>query len=424
MKKFTTQGKSYDIRQVDLGVKPQNVSEKMKYLYSLTTVDGGDGYLGHPDSVLLKNGAILTAYPAGHGKGAVLMSESTDGGNSYFKKDNLPKSFEDSRETPTIYRLNFKNGSTKLVLFSACPKWGAEKTTGGFNVSFSNNEGENWSEFKLFYPKDEKNGVVPIVAMSSLVRLKENGEFVDKWMGLFHDKKFHNYKTILSFDEDENAVFSVPEMYFSAFRKAEKKTQMCEVLLIRNDNGKGDKLMIITRSNSKKCNSLISVSTDEGKTWSQPKEAPSAINGERHKAVYANDGRLFITFRSIERDKEKLSKYKEKNRKYNWYSEGWIAWVGTFEDLENGRQGQYRIKIAHTYLSYQSKPEVTANGDTAYCGNVVLPDGTIVTCSYGIFDVTEKDSGTYKTDKGRMKRKTYIASKRIRLADTDELAKA
>ena len=73
------------------------------------------------------------------------------------------------------------------------------------------------------------------------------------------------------------------------------------------------------------------------------------------------------------------------NKKRNWYSEGWIAWVGTYEDLKNGTEGQYRIKMAHTYLDGQKAPATTANGDTGYCGNVVLDDGTIVTSSYGCF---------------------------------------
>ena len=32
---------------------------------------------------------------------------------------------------------------------------------------------------------------------------------------------------------------------------------------------------------------------------------PASLNGERHKAEYLPDGRLFITFRSIERDLRK-----------------------------------------------------------------------------------------------------------------------
>ena len=104
-----------------------------------------------------------------------------------------------------------------------------------------------------------------------------------------------------------------------------------------------------------------------------------------------------------------------------WYSEGWVAWVGTYDDLKNGTEGQYRIKIAHTYLDHQNKPSIVANADTGYCGNVVLKDGTIVTSSYGIFSPEEKQSGKYNTDKGRQKRKTFIISKRIKLSDVEKL---
>lgn len=239
-------------------------------------------------------------------------------------------------------------------------------------------------------------------------------------MGLFHNRKFINYKTILTFDDAGKMHWSKPEPYFSAYRGMEKHSNMCEVECVRSDGGKGDELMLITRSNTKKINSLLSFSRDEGKTWSAPVEAPAALNGERHHAEWLPDGRLFITFRSIERDKARWEKHFEK-KSMKWFSEGWIAWVGTYDDLKNGREGQYRIKIAHTYLDFQDAPSVTANADTGYCGNVVLSDGTVVTASYGIFSTEKKDDGTYKTDKGKQVRKTYIISKRIRLEDVEKL---
>ena len=156
--------------------------------------------------------------------------------------------------------------------------------------------------------------------------------------------------------------------------------------------------------------SLLFFSKDEGKTWSKPRFVPSALNGERHKADYTPDGRLFIAFRSIERSKKKLkTNYETIGR--NWYSEGWVAWVGTYEDLKNGTEGQYRIKLAHTYLEKQTEPSITANADTGYCGNVVLDDGTVVTSTYGCFGE--------KTAEGKYK--TYVVSKRIKLSDVDKL---
>ncbi len=423
LSKYRTKGKNYTIPQVDLSVRPKNIPDGTEELFCYSVVDGGEGYLGHPDSVLLKNGDILTFYPEGHGKGKTLSKISADGGKTYCDGiKNPPKSWENSKETPTVYRLEFSSPEKDDMLILICgnPIWPNEASKGGFDCSVSYDEGKTWSEYESFYAKGDEKTFYPIVSMSSLTRLKENGVFVDKWMGLFHDRKFVNYKTVLSFDEKGKMHWSEPVPYFSAYRKSEKKSNMCEVECVRSNGGKGDELMLITRSNSKKINSLLSFSTDEGKSWSAPKEAPAALNGERHKAEWLPDGRLFITFRSIERDKEKLKKNYEK-KTMGWYSEGWIAWVGRYEDLKTGKEGDYRIKIAHTYLDFQNEPSITANADTGYCGNVVLNDGTVVTSSYGIFETQEKQNGTYKTDKGRMKRKTFIISKRIRTEDVEKL---
>ena len=413
-------GQDYTIPELDLSVMPEELEgTEYEYLYNLSVVDDSKDYMAHPDSVLLKNGNILTVYPAGHGKGAVLNKVSTDGGVTWNDKiENTPKSWEDSLETPTVYRLEFADGTPdKLILISANPKWPNMDTPGGFECSISLDEGQTWSEFQRFYGNDSSTPVVPIVAMASLTRLKENGEFVDKWMGFFHDSDFYNYKTILTFDENGKMHWSKPEKYLSVHRSVEKSAQICEVEVIRSDNGMGDELCLISRSQSKKINSMIAFSNNEGKTWSEPKEAPAALNGERHKADYTSDGRLFITFRSIERgDKAKFNAKTTIDRQRGWISEGYIAWVGTYEDLKNGTEGDYRIKVAHIYSKNQKEPKYYAEADTGYCGNVVLEDGTIVTSSYGKFSPTEKTSTGKEL-------KTYICSKRINLKDTDELVK-
>ncbi len=411
-------GGDYTIPELDLSTLPEELKgTEYEYLYKLTTVDDSGDYAAHPDSVLLNNGNILTVYPAGHGKGAVLNKISTNGGVSWDERvENTPESWVNSQETPTVYRLEFADGTPdKLILISANPKWPDADTVGGFECSISEDEGKTWSEFKRFYDLESENSVVPIVAMASLTRLKENGEFVDKWMGFFHDAEFYNYKSILTFDSEGNMQWSVPEKYFSQYRDIEQSSGMCEVEVIRSDMGKGDELCLITRSNSKNINSLISFSTDEGKTWSEPKEAPAALNGERHKAEYLPDGRLYITFRSIERgEKARQNAETVTDRKRGWISEGLVAWVGTYEDLKNTGEGQYRIKLAHIFTEGQKRPEYYAGADTGYCGNVVLEDGTVVTCAYGKF------SPQSKTANG-LELKTFISSKRVNINDTDKL---
>ena len=409
---FSNGAGDYSIPLVRLDVMPDNTPDELKYLYELSTVDDGLDYIGHPDAVLLKDGSILDVYPSGHGKGAIRSRLSFDGGVTYTGEiKNQPKSWETSRETPTVYRLEFSDGTPdKILLISGNPDWHDGKgSIGGFNFSLSDDEGKSWSEFELCFSKKDKVTVLPIVSMASLTRLKENGKFVDKWMAFFHDSKFVNYKTILSFPNGK-PVWSVPEPYFSNHRSIEKKAKMCEVEVVRSDCGKGDELCLIARSNNKRYNSLISFSRDEGKTWSKPRFVHSSLNGERHKADYTPDGRLFITFRSIERSKDKINASSEEKMK-NWFSEGWIAWVGTYDDLRNGNEGQYRIKLAHTYHKHQKAPSLSANADTGYCGNVVFDDGMIVTSTYGSFGKKLPD-GNYQT---------YVASKRLKLEDVDKL---
>ncbi len=413
--KFT--GQDYTIPELDLSVIPEELKgSEFEYLYGLSTVDDSNDYMAHPDSVLLRNGDILTVYPKGHGKGAVLNKISSDGGLSWTGTiENTPESWVNSLETPTIYRLEFSDGTPdKLILISANPKWPDMDTPGGFECSISDDEGKTWSEFKRFYGYDDETSVVPIVAMASLTRLKENDEFTDKWMGIFHDSDFYNYKTILTFDENGNMHWSTPEKFLAPHRETEKSAQMCEIEVIRSEKGKGDELCLIARSQSKTINSMIAFSTDEGKTWSEPKPVPAALNGERHKAEYTSDGRLLITFRSIERGEKAQSHAKSTDKKRGWMSEGLVAWVGTYEDLKNGTEGDYRIKLAHVYLEDQNKPEYYAGSDTGYCGNVVLDDDTFVICGYGKF------SPDAKTEDGK-DLKTYIVSKRINLKDTDRL---
>lgn len=179
-----TTGSNYTIPQIDLSAAPAGVSAEFAELYEQTVVDDSRNYLAHPDSILLKNGNILTMYPAGHGKGAVLNKVSTDGGRSYSSTiANTPASWVNSQETPTVYRLQFTDEQMqdKLIMISANPDWGSG-STGGFNCSLSSDEGQTWTEFQTFYGEGQFPKVIPIVAMSSLTQLKENGRFVDKWI--------------------------------------------------------------------------------------------------------------------------------------------------------------------------------------------------------------------------------------------------
>jgi len=60
-----------------------------------------------------------------------------------------------------------------------------------------------------------------------------------------------------------------------------------------------------------------------------------------------------------------------------------VAWVGTWSDITDGRSGQYKVKLLHSF----------AGSDCGYPGLELLPDGTIVATTYVKYNPgTEKHS--------------------------------
>nr|WP_243281476.1 glycoside hydrolase domain-containing protein [Clostridium sp. D53t1_180928_C8] len=385
------------IENVDVRVNKRINYQNTLESYDITSdkqivIDREEGqYLGQPDTILLDDDkTILTVYPKGHGFGEALLSKSTDGGLTWKRRVLANETWKSSEETPTIYKLNLVDGSQKLISISGGPEWHGS-TFRGFKTSISDDNGETWGDYTEW-----NTGIRTIVAMASLVQLKdEKGNFIDKWMGVFHDYDYVNYKTYLTFDENGNEKWSDPEPYLSEYRELESKYQICEVGMFRSPDGK--RIVALARSQSHKHTSTIFYSDDEGKTWSRPREVQGSLNGERHKAVYDPiSGRLLISFREI-----KLDTRQDGNTSDNdWMAGDWIGWVGTYEDLINGRDGEYRIRLGKDYTNS------TKAGDCGYAGNVVMSDGTFFLNSYGNFDTNTNNN-------------TYIMGTRFKLGEID-----
>ena len=147
-----------------------------------------------------------------------------------------------------------------------------------------------------------------------------------------------------------------------------------------------DRYAMLLRENSRTRNSYITFSSD-GENWSDPRELPLSLTGDRHTARYAPDGRLFISFRCVT----------PKPKKPREFEGDWVGWVGTWDDLVDGNEGQYLIRLRDN----------TRGADCAYPGVEVLADGTIVTTTYGHWD------------KGKT---AYIRCVRFQLEDIDTYA--
>ena len=377
----------------------------------------GRRYLGQPDMVMLDDSrTLLTVYPVGHGHGKLVMQVSEDAGETWTEKTDIPSSWSKSLETPTIYKLHLANGKTRLMLITGLPNWGNGETDanghiGGWNTSYSDDGGKTWTEYKNWHEK-KKDGSTnyTIVAMASLVQLKDaNGNDIQKWMGVYHDADYVNYKTYLTFDENGNEQWSEPEKYLSEYRAIESTYQMCEIGMFRSPDG--ERIVGLARSQSHNNPSTLIYSDDEGETWSEPMDLPGSLAGERHKALYDPvSGKLVITFREIQYDLNKNNQFDGAN---DWMAGDWVAWVGTYEDLMEQNEGQCHILLCEDWANNRY------SGDTGYTGMVVLPDGTFVMDSYGHWD--KAFSQSWKgTDGSGYNVKTdlcYIKQAKFKLAD-------
>jgi len=351
----------------DLLVKSLTSSNSCKVSrgYSIPTIDlNGDTerqvvidkepgqYLGHPTTVLLEdNKTMICVYPKGHGRGAIVMKRSTDAGLTWSDRLPVPENWATSLEVPTIYRVVDPKGVKRLIMFSGLyPN----------RMAVSEDDGQNWTPLE---PIGDFGG---IVSMSSCIRLKDG-----RYMALFHDDGrfltaqdkgvqplasqktetplFNVYKTLSA---DGGLTWSAPEIVTH-----HPQAHLCEPGAIRSPDG--NQIVLLLRENSRQFNSMCVFSDDEGETWSNPIELPGSLTGDRHVGRYAPDGRLMVAFRDTTHESPTKGDF--------------VAWVGTYEDIVAGREGQYRVRFLDN----------TKGADCAYPALDLLPDGTFIATTYG-----------------------------------------
>lgn len=332
-----------------------------------------DQYLGHPTTCLLEDGkTILCVYPKGHGRGGIVYKRSPDGGLTWSDRLHTPESWSTSKEVPTLHRVVDAEGVHRLIMWSGLYP---------ARLAVSADDGMSWSELN---PVGDWGGIVVMGFVEALSTGKGH------YLAMFHDDgrfftengtRVDEFTLFKTFSVDGGLTWSYPKAVYQ-----NSDIHLCEPGVIRSPDGK--RLAILLRENARRKNSHIMFSDDEGKTWSPPQELPLSLTGDRHTGVYTEDGRLFISFRcnspAHARDERP-------------FEGDWVAWVGTWDDLVHGNDGQYFFRLKDNHHLY----------DCAYPGVLRLPDDTIVTTTYGHWDEGEQP---------------YILSVRMRLDELDALA--
>ncbi len=331
-------------------------------------------YLGHPTTLLLEdNKTMLIVYPQGHGSGPIMYKRSTDGGLTWSDRLPTPANWITSKETPTLFRTVDAKGKKRIIMFAGRQTKFPGET---IRMAFSEDDGASWSELKSI------GAYGGIVAMGTMQKLKDNS-----YLALFHDdarfwghaekKQGETAFVFKTLSKDGGLTWSLPQIIAT-----HPTAYLCEPGSLRSPDGK--QIAVLLRENTRKLNSFVIFSDDEGKTWTEPRELPGALTGDRHTAKYGPDGRLFISFRDTTLESPTKG--------------DWAGWVGTYEDIVKGREGQYRVRLMDNHKSM----------DCAYPGVEILPDGTFVTTTYGHWAPNEQP---------------YIVSVRFTLAELDAKAK-
>jgi len=331
-------------------------------------------YLGHPTTCLLEDGkTILCVYPKGHGKGGIVYKRSADGGQTWSERLPTPASWATSREVPTLHRVVDAAGKKRIIMWSGLYP---------ARLSVTEDDGANWTELK---PVGDWGG---IVVMGTVIDLRTGP---GHYMAFFHDDgRFFTGKNAredprvmtlyTTTSTDGGLTWSFPKTVY-----ASSEVHLCEPGALRSPDGK--RIAVLLRENARRKNTHIIFSDDEGATWTDPREVPDSLNGDRHTAKYTADGRLFISYRC-----------RSPKGKKSPYEGDWVGWVGTWKDLEDSQPGQYLIRLKDNQHGW----------DCAYPGVEVLPDDTVVTTTYGHWKAEEKP---------------WILSVRLKLSELDARAK-
>ena len=310
-----------------------------------------DLYNGHPTTVLMDDSkTMVCTWSKNHGGPADFIGFSHDGGLTWENVD-APAEWEGMINCPSIYKLTDKEGKQRLFVFAQLEVGGVYRE---MVYSCSEDNGKTWS-------KMVRLGKPCIMAFTSIIRLK-NGDY----LGMYHrgnsDQDRAPLKLWQSVSHDGGLTWDESRLVGEVPDKSP-----CEPCVLRSPDG--NVLLCLARENQRKGCSLMMTSRDEGKTWTPLVETPWGLTGDRHMAMYLPDGRIISVFR----DMAPISPTKGH----------FVAWVGTWADIMDGRSGQYKVKLFHSF----------AGPDCGYPGLELLPDGTIVATTYVKYNPgTEKHS--------------------------------
>jgi hypothetical protein len=323
-------------------------------------------YQGHPTTLLLPDGkTMFCVWTINHGGPCGPLARSDDGGRTWSPLLDVPANWKTTRNCPALYRLTDPRGVTRLFVYAG--------TGPGDSIhqSHSLDDGRTWSPMKPI-------GLTAVMPFCTIVPIDGGKQLLAMTNLRRPGEKVEQRSNVLAQSLSTDGGFTWSPWRIVLDLPGRKP---CEPALVRSPDGK--QLLCLIRENDKHVARLMT-SDDEGRTWSPSRPLPPGLFGDRHMVKYATDGRLVVTMRDTGPGSPTRNHF--------------IAWIGRYEDITSGRDGQYRLKLLHSYKG----------SDCGYPGLELLPDGTFVATTYVKYrEGPEQNS---------------VVSTRFSLAETDRLA--
>jgi hypothetical protein len=314
-------------------------------------------YCGPTTLLMPDQKTMYCVFTYDHGGTCGPMKKSRDGGKTWGEMLPVPDNWATVQNDPTIYRLTDPGGTTRLLVFAG--RWGTQRPRGPDNTmqqAHSQDDGDTWTPMA-------SNGLPCVMPFCSIEPV-DGGR---RLLGMTNIRPAENplapvtpvgspgNRIAQSYSEDGGLTWSPWRIALDI-----PPHVPCEPALIRSPDGK--QLLCLMRNNHGRwetsSHSLFMTSDDEGESWSKPQDLPLGLTGDRHMHCFSAEGRLLVPMRNTAPGVPERGDL--------------VLWVGTYDDIVMGREGQYRVRLLQSH----------AGGDGSYPAIERLPDGTFVVTTY------------------------------------------
>lgn len=305
-------------------------------------------YFGHPSTLLMEDGKTMyCAYSLGHGGPPLFLKKSLDGGLTWSDYLPVPSNANELGNCPFLFNLPDSKGKERILMMVG----GDDGIAKGMWQASSYDGGKTWSDYK-------DNGCKSVVASPTMVAVNKGKKQLIWHHAHPEDDRMVGKRKALNVYQSESTDGGETWGNTHAICEIENASP-CEPGIVLSPGG--DEMVCLMRENSRRLNAVASFSKDEGKTWSEAIELPASLTGDRHQPKYSKDKKyLLIAFRDMAEESPTKGDY--------------VLWVGTYDDIKNGREGLCRVRILD-----QHPPK---KWDSGYSGLELLPDGTFVATTY------------------------------------------